>query len=216
MACGLTGQLQVAALETHWSRGGDYYAVPWRGTWAGERGGAVLGHAIHNHDLLTHIAGDIARLSALTTTRINEIETEDCASISFAMTSGALATSSITLGAAADETRLRFVFEHLTATSGTAPYAPGAQPWSFEARAPQAQEQLDAALRETPIEPTGFEGFFTHIALDLAGCENQAVTLEDGARSVALVTAIYHSARTGLQVALPQDSSHELYKGWLP
>jgi hypothetical protein len=75
---------------------------------------------------LTHIAGDIACLSALTTTRVNEIETEDCASISFAMTSGALATSSITLGAAGDETRLRFVFEHLTATSGTAPYAPGA------------------------------------------------------------------------------------------
>ncbi|MDC1345990.1 Gfo/Idh/MocA family oxidoreductase, partial [Planktomarina temperata] len=31
MTCGLTGQLQVAALETHWSRGADYYAVPWRG-----------------------------------------------------------------------------------------------------------------------------------------------------------------------------------------
>ena len=133
MTCGLTGQLQVAALETHWSRGADYYAVPWRGTWAGECGGAVLGHAIHNHDLLTHIAGDIACLSALTTTRVNEIETEDCASISFAMTSGALATSSITLGAATDETRLRFVFERLTATSGTAPYAPGAEPLSEEA-----------------------------------------------------------------------------------
>jgi predicted dehydrogenase len=75
---------------------------------------------------------------------------------------------------------------------------------------------LDAALRKTPIEPTGFEGFFTHIALDLAGHENQVVTLEDGALSVALVTAIYHSARTGRQVALPLDSSHELYKGWLP
>ena len=216
MTCGLTGQLQVAALETHWSRGADYYAVPWRGTWAGECGGAVLGHAIHNHDLLTHIAGDIACLSALTTTRVNEIETEDCASISFAMTSGALATSSITLGAATDETRLRFVFEHLTATSGTVPYAPGAEPWSFQARAPHRQAQLDAALSTTPHEPIGFEGFFAQIALDLAGHENQAVTFEDGATSVALVTAIYHSARTGRQVELPLDPSHELYKGWLP
>ena len=176
----------------------------------------VLGHAIHNHDLLTHIAGDIACLSALTTTRVNEIETEDCASISFAMTSGALATSSITLGAAGDETRLRFVFEHLTATSGTAPYAPGAQPWTFTARIPEAQRQLDAALSNTPREPTGFEGFFAHIALDLAGRENRAVTFEDGAASVALVTAIYHSARTGRQVKLPLDPSHELYNGWLP
>ena len=216
MASGLTGQLQLAALETHWSRGADYYAVPWRGTWAGECGGVVLGHAIHNHDLLTHIAGDIACLSALTTTRVNEIETEDCASISFAMTSGALATSSITLGAAGDETRLRFVFEHLTATSGTAPYAPGAQPWTFTARIPEAQQQLDAALSNTPREPAGFEGFFAHIALDLAGRENRAVTLKDGAASVALVTAIYHSARTGRQVKLPLDPSHELYNGWLP
>jgi hypothetical protein len=50
----------------------------------------------------------------------------------------------------------------------------------------------------------------------LAGHENQAVTFEDGATSVALVTAIYHSARTGRQVELPLDPSHELYKGWLP
>jgi len=42
------------------------------------------------------------------------------------------------------------------------------------------------------------------------------VTFEDGATSVALVTAIYHSARTGRQVELPLDPSHELYKGWLP
>ena len=75
---------------------------------------------------------------------------------------------------------------------------------------------MDAALRQTPIEPTGFEGFFAQIALDLAGRENQAVTFEDGAASVALVTAIYHSARTGRQVALPLDPSHALYKGWLP
>ena len=54
-------------------------------------------------------------------------------------------------------------------------------------------------------EPIGFEGFFAQIALDLAGRENQAVTFEDGATSVALVTAIYHSARTGRQVELPLD-----------
>jgi predicted dehydrogenase len=81
---------------------------------------------------------------------------------------------------------------------------------------PEAQQQLDAALSNTPREQTGFEGFFAHIALDLAGRENRAVTFEDGAASVALVTAIYHSARTGRQVKLPLDPSHELYNGWLP
>jgi hypothetical protein len=48
---------------------------------------------------------------------------------------GALATSSVTLGAARDETRLRFVFRDLTATSGAEPYAPAMGAWQFVARA---------------------------------------------------------------------------------
>ena len=215
-ATGLTGRVQTASLETHWSRGADYYAIPWRGTWEGERGGAVLGHAIHNHDLMTHIAGPVASVSAMTTTRVNPIETEDCAAIAFTLTSGALCTSSITLGAATDETRLRIAFEHLTATSGTEPYAPGAAQWTFTARDPANQAAIDAALGETPAEPTGFQGFFTEVANALDGAPNTAVTLEDGTASIALVTAIYHAARTGERVSLPIPPDHPLYEGWLP
>jgi predicted dehydrogenase len=46
-AAGHLGAPRVASLETHWNRKADYYAVPWRGTWAHEMGGAVLSHAIH-------------------------------------------------------------------------------------------------------------------------------------------------------------------------
>lgn len=215
-ASGLTGAVQTASLETHWSRGPDYYAMPWRGTWAGERGGAVLGHAIHNHDLLTHIAGDVAAVSAMTTTRVNDIETEDCAAISLRMTSGALCTSNITLGAATDETRLRFVFEHLTATSGTAPYAPGADAWTFTARNPAGQAAVDTAITTASDEPVGFAGFFAELGKALGGLPNASVKLHDGAASVALVTAIYHAARTGSQVSLPLQTTHPLYEGWLP
>ena len=216
MAEGLTGRIQLAALETHWSRGAEYYAVPWRGTWAGERGGAVLGHAIHNHDLLTHIAGDIESLSAMTATRVNDIETEDCATINFAMTCGALGTSSITLGAAFDQTRLRFIFENLTATSGNAPYSPGSQPWTFTARIADQQAIIDQALIKTPTEAVGFQGFFAQIAMAITGQVNNAVSLEEGAASIGLVTAIYHSARTGERVTLPLSPEHELYEGWMP
>lgn len=216
MSSGLTGAVQTAALETHWFRGPDYYAMPWRGTWAGERGGAVLGHAIHNHDLLTHIAGNVAAVSAMTTTRVNDIETEDCAAICLQMTSGALCSSNITLGAATDETRLRFVFEHLTATSGTTPYAPGAAAWTFTARDPAMQAAVDTAVATAPDAPVGFAGFFAELGAALNGLPNTSVTLNDGAASVALVTAIYHAARTGTQVSLPLPSTHPLYTGWLP
>ncbi|MEP1932526.1 MAG: Gfo/Idh/MocA family oxidoreductase, partial [Roseibium sp.] len=143
---GLTGAPQVGAIETHWSRGADYYAVPWRGTWAGEQGGAVLGHAIHNHDLMTYFMGPVAAVSAMTATRVNPIETEDCAALTFQMANGALCTSNITLGAAFDQTRIRLVFEQLTATSGTAPYAPGSETWQFVARNPAKQSEIDKVI----------------------------------------------------------------------
>jgi predicted dehydrogenase len=216
MDAGIAGAAQVGAIDTHWSRGADYYAVPWRGTWAGEQGGAVLGHAIHNHDLMTHFMGPVAAVSAMTTTWVNPIETEDCAALSFQMASGALCTSSITLGAAFDQTRIRLVFEHLTATSGTAPYAPGSEDWHFVARDPAKQSLVDKVLAHTKAEPVGFAGFFAALADTMAGRASQAVTLDEGAASVELVTAIYHAARTGQRVSLPLGPYHPLYNGWQP
>jgi predicted dehydrogenase len=161
----------VASLETHWNRDSDYYAVPWRGTWAGEAGGAILGHAIHAHDLLCRYFGPVAEVQALTATRVNRIETEDCAAIwRCGFENGALATSSVTLGAARDETRLRFVFRDLTAESGTAPYAPAQDNWRFEARAPVTQAKVDADRRKPmPEVPAGFAGYLDAVADALAG-----------------------------------------------
>lgn len=213
---GFTGQPFVAALETHWSRGADYYAAPWRGTWAGEMGGAVLGHAIHSHDLLCHIFGDIASVTANTTTRVNDIETEDCAAVSFEMKSGALATSNITLGSAEDETRLRFVFENLTATSGTNPYAPGSEPWRFQARNPERQAALEKQLADIQNGAESFVGFLTDVHKSLHHRENNAVDFNAGAMSIALVSAIYDAARTASRITLPLDKSKAIYQGWQP
>lgn len=216
IAAGLVGKPQVAALETHWNRGASYYAVPWRGTWAGERGGAVLGHAIHNHDLLCRYFGEPAGVSAQVATRVNPIETEDCAAIALRFANGALATSSVTLGAAGDKTRLRFVFEHLTATSGDLPYAPADGVWSFTARDPANQPRVDAVLAALPKPKSGFAGYVEAIADALDGRPGREVTLSCGRRSIELVTAVYAASRAGKEVALPLPSDAEFYHGWLP
>ena len=213
---GLTGKPLIGSLETHWARGPEYYAIPWRGTWAGEQGGAVLGHAIHAHDLMSCHLGPVSALSAALATSANQIETEDCAAITFTLTTGALVTSSITLGAARDETRLRFVFDRLTATSGTDPYAPGTGAWSFIARDPSDQAAIDAAVAGTPDAPSGFAGAFTEIAKALRGAPNAAVSFNDGAASIELVTAIYAAARTGTRVTLPLPKDHPMHHGWQP
>lgn len=213
---GLCGMPYVASLETHWDRRAEYYDVPWRGTWAGENGGAVLGHAIHNHDLLTSIMGPVESVSAFVATRVNPIEVEDCASVTFRMANGALATSSITLGAADDTTRLRVCFEKLTATSGTSPYAPLDDPWTFTARDPADQARVNEVLSGTAPVRSSFAGFLEALADAFDGDEHSVVTADDGRRSIELVAAIYESARSGRAVSLPLERDSLHYDGWVP
>ena len=216
MEAGLAGRAYTAALETHWDRRTDYYAVPWRGTWAGENGGAVLGHAIHNHDLLTTILGPVASVQASVATRVNEIEVEDCAAIALTLASGAVATSSITLGAAGDTSRLRIAFERLTVESGTAPYAPAEDVWTFTARDRADQAHVEEVLRGVPKGLSGYRGFFAAVADALEGDGARAVPAEAGRASIELVAAIYASARSGERVGLPQGEGSALYRGWRP
>lgn len=220
---GLAGKPFVATLETHWNRGADYYAVDWRGKWASERGGAVLGHAIHAHDLLSLILGDISAVSAMVDTRVNPIEVEDCAAIAMRFSNGALATSSITLGNADDRSRLRFVFENLAIESGLNPYAPGDANWTFRARAPLTQIDVASALAEIDREiadwPQGYPGEFLSIHRALSGLAPVGVGLVDaasGVRSIELVTAIYKSAREGSEIALPMDRKDPMCRDWVP
>lgn len=213
---GFAGKPFVASIETQWNRPAEYYNNPWRGTWKGEQGGAVLGHAIHNHDLLCAVFGPIARLSAFASTRVNDIEVEDCAAISFEMENGALATSSITLGAANDTTRLRFCFENLTAESGDLPYKPAEGDWTFIARDPDKQSEVDTILASIPEAKSGFSGFFEALAERLDQRGNNSVSIIDGRRSLELVTAIYQSARESKPINMPITKTGKYYAGWIP
>ncbi|MGR3511463.1 MAG: Gfo/Idh/MocA family protein [Paracoccaceae bacterium] len=213
---GLAGRCFAGSLETHWDRDADYYAIDWRGTWTGEQGGALLGHAIHSHDLLTAILGPVERISAEVATRVNEIEVEDCAALALKMKTGAVISSSVTLGAATNTSRIRLMFEGFTVESDHAPYAPAAQGWTFTARAPTTQDQIDAALAEVTCSTFGFSGLLTAITDHLDGLPAKPVTFEDGRHALECVTAAYHSARTQQAVTLPIPADHALYAGWMP
>lgn len=213
---GLAGKAYVASSEVHWNRGKGYYDIPWRGTWKGECGGAILGHAIHAHDLICYVLGPVDEVFTIADTRVNTIETEDCAALSFRMKNGALATSSVTLGAAEDTSRLRFCFEGFTAESGSLPYRPAEDKWRFIARAPTTQDQIDAVLATVGDGENGFTGFVEAIANAMEGRGGKEVTVTDGLQSIELVTAIYRSAREGRPVRLAEAAEGEWIKGWAP
>ena len=210
------GQPLCASLETHWKRDGDYYANPWRGTWKHELGGVVLSHAIHAHDLLTEFFGPVANVAAFLTTNANPIETEDCAAIMMQMNNGALATSSITLGAAVNTTRIRLVYEHLTAESGTEAYSPGTDTWQFITRDSARQREIDSIINGVPNRPSGFAGFFQTVAEALAGKPGRSVTIADGVASIELVSAIYHSDRSAASVSLPLNRNLQIVRALHP
>jgi predicted dehydrogenase len=190
--------------------------VDWRGTWAGESGGALLGHAIHIHDMLTGLLGPVARVHAELATRVNEIEVEDCAALSLRMEEGAVITSSVTLGAAGNTSRLRLMFEGFTVESDHAPYALAEKGWTFTARAPRHQAEIDAVLAGVAAPKLGYAGLFAAMADALDGRPGREVTLADARRSLEFVTACYASAREGRPQALPLGPDHPLYGSWLP
>ena len=212
---GLTGRAYLSTVETAWLRGSDYYAVGWRGRWQTELGGVMTTHAIHAHDILCSVIGPVKSVFARTATRVNPIETEDCAAASLLMADGSLATLSATLGSRPEISRLRFCFENLTAESSLSPYQPSFDPWTFTAANEDVQSGIDAALRDFPAGHQLYAGQFERLHQALVSGGELPVTLADARAALELLTAIYHSSQTGAPVDLPIGPSHPRFGGWL-
>jgi predicted dehydrogenase len=211
---GLAGTPYLATVDVSWRRRAAYYAVPWRGKWQTELGGAVISHAIHALDMLTYVLGPAKTVFARTSTRVNPIEVEDCAAITLELASGALATVGITLGSAAEITRHRFSFSQLVAESNTEPYANSHEPWSFTPDTPELAGPLADALAQFTPRPEGFAGQLIRFYEALQSGGALPVTLADARVSIELITAIYASAAGGAPVTLPLAPDHPAYGGW--
>lgn len=213
---GLVGKTYAATVETHWRRDRVYYDNPWRGRWASELGGTLATHAIHNHDMLTYLLGPIRSVFARMTTRVNPIETEDCVAMALEMADGAMVTSSVTMGAETEISRLRFYFDGLTVESNHSPYNAGTAPWTFICADGDRQKAVDAAVDEVASLPERNTGQFLLLHKALTEDGPMPVTIADARPSIELLTAAYYSVHTGSDVPLPIGADHPFYGGWLP
>jgi predicted dehydrogenase len=214
LGSGAAGKVFLATIETHWNRGADYYAVAWRGRRASELGGVMAGHAIHAHDMMTHLLGPVRAVSAMAAVRVNDIETEDCAGALFEMADGSIVVSSATLGSADEHSRLRICCANVTMTSCLAPYAPDREPWSFVPRGAAGAAALGSALDEPTAGSEGYMAQFEGLHAALADGRPPPVALAEARSSLELITAMYHSARGGGRVALPLAPDHPGYRNW--
>jgi predicted dehydrogenase len=212
--CGLTGRAYLTTAETAWRRRPPYYAVPWRGKWATEMGGALVTLAIHAHDAVLYILGPAGRVSAQTATLVNSIETEDTVTASVSMADGSLCSLAVTTGSSAEISRHRFCFQNLTAESCTLPYNNTSGDWIFTGDTPEFDERMRAALEAFEPLAEGMQGQFYRYYLALRDGTDLPVTLQEARNSLELITAIYAAARTRAEVSLPLQPDHPLYAGW--
>ena len=151
--------------------------------------------------------------------KINKIEVEDCAALSIEMGNGALVTSSITLGAAEDISRIKICFSNLTVESAGSPdkpYNPADDEWEFLAREPVTQNQVDEVLSKVELTKSWYAGMFDEIGKKLDGYNSDEVTLLNARESLEFVTAVYNSSREGKNIYLPIKKDNPLYNSWLP
>jgi predicted dehydrogenase len=213
---GIAGKPFVGTVETLWRREAPYYAVPWRGKWATELGGVLMGHAIHPHDIFTYLMGPIRSLFGRTATRVNPIEVEDCISASVELESGALGSFTASLGSADEITRIRLAFENVTFESDHEPYQPGTRPWKILPRNDATRDAIAGLLSDWKDVPPRFTTQMSRFHDALLSNGPLPVTTADSRRALEIVTAMYHSSETREEVRLPIGPDHPKYSSWLP
>ena len=203
------GRMVLGNVSIPYIRPQEYFdSAAWRGTWALDGGGALMNQGIHLVDLLLWFMGDVDEVHAHVATLAHAIEVEDCVTATLRFASGALGTIAATTAAApgyphrielyGDGGGIQIEGEHVVRAESTVP--------GREALAGLGQAPAKEVVAGVGASPTGMsaEGHVRVVAdLVEAVLERRAplVPGEEGRRALALVLAVYESARTGRAIS---------------
>jgi UDP-N-acetyl-2-amino-2-deoxyglucuronate dehydrogenase len=197
---GRLGAPVLVSGRVKWHRPADYYAASrWRGTHALDGGGALMNQGIHTVDLMQWMCGAVASVSARAATRVHRIEAEDTAAAVLEFESGALGVIEAATSVYPGYPRRIEV----TGTNGTlvieqdslvaVDLRDGHE--SIERAAP-AESASSAAVSDASAHARIIRDFVRSIETGTP----LACDAREGRKSVAIVEAMYESARTGQTV----------------
>lgn len=211
ISAGRLGRILQADAYVKWYRSAEYYARPGKGTWAIEGGGALITQAIHQVDLLLHLAGAVQEVSAFWQKgALHSIESEDVISVILRYASGATGViqASTAFWPGSPE-RLEFHGTHGTAivtgdrlTTWNVRNDVGEPP-------PLAGEAASGASDPMAISTLPFERQFIDFGEACRIGRPPRVSWREGWRAMQLVSAIYQSAAEGRPVAIKQTMPGE-------
>jgi predicted dehydrogenase len=209
---GRLGTPILANARVKWYRPPSYYAGSrWRGTRALDGGGALMNQGVHTVDLLLWLFGPVRRVFGRTIAGLHAIEVEDTAVAVLEFASGAIGTLEAATSAYPGYSRQI----ELTGSNGTV---------RLDGDDLAAIDLKDARTDERPTRSAGpehgggatvsaaspvvadasahtrvLEDFIRAVSTDTAPCCDGG----SARQSVALIEAIYTSARTDCPVVLP-------------
>ncbi|MBI5162510.1 MAG: Gfo/Idh/MocA family oxidoreductase [Magnetospirillum sp.] len=103
LAAGELGAIRIMSVRVRWCRPQRYYDLaPWRGTFSHD-GGCLTNQGIHHVDLLRHLGGEVATVSATMRTLGATIEVEDTVVATLTYGSGAVGVLEVTTAARPDD-----------------------------------------------------------------------------------------------------------------
>ncbi|MBM9509060.1 Gfo/Idh/MocA family protein [Actinacidiphila acididurans] len=199
MASGALGRPLVAVCNTLWYRPDDYFAVPWRGSWAAEGGGPTMGHGIHQFDLLLSVLGDWQEVRAVAARLARPTATEDVSAAVVTFPGGAVATVVNSLLSPRETSYLRFDFEYAT-VEVTHLYGYGDDDWRVHP-APGHEAAVTAAWAAGPSgRPSGHAAQFAAVLDALDAGEAPPASPEQARATLEFAAATYASAFGGRPV----------------
>jgi len=204
VAAGRFGRLTLCSAYVKWWRAPEYYtSSSWKGTAEMDGGGALMNQGIHAVDLLQWLVGLPVRVSAQVRTRTHPIKMEDTVAAVLEYADGAVgvieaATScypgtAMRIEISGDRGFAALENDRLTQ-------------WSFAVAQPEDEnirQGTDSALVGGSSDPKaiGIEGH-RRLVHDLADAvrngRQPAISSREARNAVALIEAIYRSARTGV------------------
>jgi predicted dehydrogenase len=206
---GRLGKLALVDAAVKWWRPQDYYdSAPWRGTWALDGGGALMNQSIHTIDLMLHLVGDATRVcGSIGLVAHKGIEAEDVgvAIIEFAngargVLQGSTACYSRTglpasIHVCGDRGSIRMVDDRFDTWDLADPRKEDEEilaRYGMDASAAGAGAADPKAI-DFQWHQRNFEDAFDA----LRNSRHPAIDGHEGRKAVALITAIYESARQG-------------------
>jgi UDP-N-acetyl-2-amino-2-deoxyglucuronate dehydrogenase len=206
LAGGKLGNPILVAGKVKWYRPPEYYAAShWRGKKALDGGGALINQSVHTIDLLLWLMGPVTRVQATSRTALHQIEVEDTLVATLEFASGAIGTFEASTAAYPGYNRR----VELTGSEGTV-ILENSSVVQVDLRDGNSAQLLRSRNENHNASST------SAVVSDISGhnrlLEDFVRTIEtgnqpacdgrEGRRSIALVEALYESAKTGTAVTL--------------